>query len=208
MPTDEEYLAAVKSGDLDSAQKMVDSAAKKAGYNIGPVYHGTIEKFTKFDNKKTGKNDLGLWGRGHYFTSNKDTSKSYALRQGDDISIIKAYIKIKNPLILKVGDDLIIRMPDGSNTKDWVGYNLDGSKIKSYAQENGHDGVVQLKRNGEIGDLVAYHPNQIKSADPVTYNDQGNIIPLSRRFNDSTDDIRESAIPSFKNYFSSFLSSF
>lgn len=37
---------------------------------------------------------------------------------------------------------------------------------------------------------VAFRPNQIKSADPVTYNDAGNVIPLSQRFNPERDDIR------------------
>jgi hypothetical protein len=31
---------------------------------------------------------------------------------------------------------------------------------------------------------------QIKSADPVTYDDAGNVIPLSERFSDQSDDIR------------------
>lgn len=33
-------------------------------------------------------------------------------------------------------------------------------------------------------------PNQIKLADPITYDDSGNIIPLSKRFNPASDDIR------------------
>lgn len=38
-------------------------------------------------------------------------------------------------------------------------------------------------------EYVAIKPSQIKSADPVTYDDDGNVIPLSRRF-DGGDDIR------------------
>jgi hypothetical protein len=34
------------------------------------------------------------------------------------------------------------------------------------------------------------NPNQIKSADPVTRDDSGNIIPLSQRFDSTKDDIR------------------
>ena len=51
----------------------------------------------------------------------------------------------------------------------------------------------QLKNMGNTGDTVHYimfHPNQIKLADPVTYDDQGNVIPLSERFNDTSNDIR------------------
>lgn len=127
------------------------------------VYHGTGKDFSAFDDKKTGSNDLGLWGRGHYFSSVVGSANSYALRQ-DNSHIIPAYVAIKNPLILTTGKDLIIRMPDGTNTKDLVGPNLDGSKIKAIALGNGHDGVIQLKTDGMIGDLVAYKSTQIKSA--------------------------------------------
>lgn len=38
--TDEEYNLAVRSGDMEKAQEMVEAAAKKAGYTIH-AYHGT-----------------------------------------------------------------------------------------------------------------------------------------------------------------------
>ena len=37
---------------------------------------------------------------------------------------------------------------------------------------------------------VVYDSNQIKSADPITRDDKGNVIPLSERFNTKSDDIR------------------
>jgi hypothetical protein len=186
----DEYLKSIESGDMETAQRMVDAAAKAAGFNIGPVYHGTASEFTSFDNKKTGTNDGGLWGKGHYFANSLERAKSYADRQGDGARIISSFILLKNPLILKTGSDLVIRLPDGTNTKDLVGPNLDGSKIKAIALKGGHDGVIQLKPNGEIGDLVVYSPNQIKSTAPVTRDDQGQPIPLSKRFDASIGDIR------------------
>ena len=39
---------------------------------------------------------------------------------------------------------------------------------------------------------LAFNSNQIKSADPVTYDDDGNVIPLSERFNPEKNDIRYS----------------
>lgn len=51
----------------------------------------------------------------------------------------------------------------------------------------GYDGAIQ----SEYGDeAVAFEPSQIKSADPVTYDDNGNVIPLSERFNAENEDIR------------------
>lgn len=34
------------------------------------------------------------------------------------------------------------------------------------------------------------HPEQIKSAETTTYDDEGNVIPLSQRLNKSKEDIR------------------
>ena len=39
---------------------------------------------------------------------------------------------------------------------------------------------------------MVFSPEQIKSADPVTYDDNGNVIPLSERFNSEKTDIRYS----------------
>jgi hypothetical protein len=53
MPSDSDYLEAVNSGDTATAQRMVDDAAKAAGYTIGPVYHGTpTGGFNVFDKRK------------------------------------------------------------------------------------------------------------------------------------------------------------
>lgn len=128
------------------------------------VYHGTSADFDTFDDAKTGSNDRGLWGRGHYFSAVVENANSYALRQGEGARLIPAYLSIKNPLVLTTGSDLVIRLPDGTNYKNLVGPNLDGTKIKEMAISGGHDGVIQIKPNGLIGDAVVFSPSQIKSA--------------------------------------------
>jgi hypothetical protein len=50
------------------------------------------------------------------------------------------------------------------------------------------DGELQTVR-------IAFDPNQIKSADPITRDDAGNIIPPSQRFNPASSDIRYSMTP-------------
>ena len=56
-------------------------------------------------------------------------------------------------------------------------------------KEKGYDGAIQ----SQLGDAaVAFYPEQIKSADPVTYDDNGNVIPLSERFKSENNDIRYS----------------
>ena len=58
-----------------------------------------------------------------------------------------------------------------------------------------NDGVIDEmfseRHEGLTGNqYVAFTPSQIKSADPVTYDDNGNVIPLSERFNPESSDIR------------------
>jgi len=139
--------------------KVVDAAGKPL-----VVYHGTAKDFDAFDNSKTGANDMGLWGRGHYFASATTSANSYALREGDGARVIPAYVSIQNPLVLRTGSDLVTRLPDGTNTRELIGQNLDGAKIKAKAIAGGHDGVIQIKPDGSVGDVVAFRPEQIKSA--------------------------------------------
>ena len=44
---DAPYMEAVKRGDMETAQRMVDKAAKRAGYDV-TTYHGTEADFTEF----------------------------------------------------------------------------------------------------------------------------------------------------------------
>jgi hypothetical protein len=49
-----EYMSAVEKGDVETAQRMVDEAAKEAGYNSPKLYHGTNAfGFTEFDTEKS-----------------------------------------------------------------------------------------------------------------------------------------------------------
>lgn len=77
-------------------------------------------------------------------------------------------------------------------------------EIAKFAQEQGYNSVVfkNIRDNGgmnsdidydEVADIyVIFNPNSIKSADAVTYDDNGNVIPLSERFKDDNNDIRYS----------------
>lgn len=47
-----------------------------------------------------------------------------------------------------------------------------------------------LERGIRVRNVVMFDPTRIKSADPVTYDDAGQVIPLSRRFNSESPDIR------------------
>lgn len=73
--------------------------------------------------------------------------------------------------------------------------------IAEYAKARGYKGVkfIDVVDNGDYGNpdsstvYVFFDPqSQVKSADPITYDDEGNIIPLSERFNPKNEDIRYS----------------
>lgn len=84
---DAAYMEAVNRGDTESAQRMVDEVAKKAGYAV-KAYHGTSSfGFTKFDPAKSDdKTSL-------FFTDKIDVAKTYA---GRDIYGVKSVAEAKS----------------------------------------------------------------------------------------------------------------
>ena len=180
---DTKYLSAVERGDMETAQKMVDEAAKKAGYNIN-AYHGTRENFNEF---------LG----GAFFTDDYFNADGYAAGE----RVIDAYLKIQNPLVIdaegRKWDDLSSQY--GSSTREIVGRvgrlvdKINSLKYDGIIFENINDNWID-DVDFESTETVYYifDSKQAKSADPVTYDDDGNVIPLSERFNSESNDIRYS----------------
>jgi len=157
LASDEEYLKAVESEDMDTAQKMVDEAAKSAGYNIGPAYHGTYAEFTEFDGQYSPD---GV----HWFSLDKDKISGGEAGIGVPTYIGKYYLKAKKV----AGWDEYEKLSTGQ------------------IYEMGFDAILL------DDDYVVFDANQIKSAEPVTHDDAGNVIPLSKRFDPSSNDIRAS----------------
>lgn len=76
---DEEYMMAVRTGDTGKAQKMVETAAKKAGYTIH-AYHGTARADrvgTEF------REDRATSGPMAFFTDSKEIAGNYARDKAD-----------------------------------------------------------------------------------------------------------------------------
>ena len=90
---DSSYIKAVESGDMETAQRMVEEDAEKAFSNskvrgsdgkLRLVYHGTVNDFTVFDRQFA--NIEGDFGKGYYFTSNEyDVDANYANEEGPDL---------------------------------------------------------------------------------------------------------------------------
>ena len=87
------------------------------------------------------------------------------------------------------------------NRTEWEeAYNAVAVKAKEfitdYLRSNGYDSMYFVidagSRGRQTDSLIVLDENQVKSAAPVTYDDNGNIIPLSERFNTEKKDIRYS----------------
>lgn len=212
---DASYLDAVERGDMATAQRMVLEAAKLAMPDTKVVdedgtpkvvYHGTPNYFNAFSKEMFGTStDRGIWGNGFYFSEDAGYAKQYQKRNGADGRTLSLFLNLKNPLF--------ISLRDGGNEGAMYFHQLnekyftddifeDATKVDEnmkVAQQqlsdnliaDGYDGVVIEYSHPTIAqEYVAFNPNQIKSADPVTYDDNGNVIPLSERFNPKKEDIR------------------
>ena len=238
--TDAEYFDAVERGDMETAQRMVDKAAKDAGaytqygsYTPELFYHGTrAGGFTEFRysrNNQTGTD----YGKAFYFTTDYEKATGYAYDISKDSRVndykaerdrlTKEFLKsptTENKERLKKHHETLYEIIDGDNN----GGLQEGTEVKStylfmknplvvdangeyyykvypdyfkVAKQLGSDGIVVHNvvdnprgkaRPITVG--IVFESNQIKSADPVTYDDNGDVIPLSQRFDSTKTDIR------------------
>jgi len=218
---DAAYMKAVESGDMETAQRMVDAAAKAAGYNVGPVYHGTPSrgKIKTFDANRAGKSrsafgvsDLGWFGKGFYFAEKPEVADMY--RGKGKGQRIAAYLAMSNPINLRAAtlpegfrDTVDAARKENGNRPpltDQQWSNLEGewkaeSDFRDKVFPRGsfvrlYQGIFQRMGFDSVratpSEIVVFSPSQIKSADAVTYDDAGRVIPLSERFNEGSDDIR------------------
>jgi hypothetical protein len=211
---DRDYLAAVESGDMGTAQRMVDEAAKQAGYTI-KAYHGTTDDFTKFSRGEQGRNHDGYleFGGGFYFTPNENEAREWVRRGRSGLSgkaepkVMSVYLSQRNIINadepIPRGAEALQRMGMSKaeanfiagRTYRFINYlaedkGFSNTEIQDELKSLGYDAIDATYRNTASGQYVVFDPDQIKSADPVTYDDQGNVIPLSERFNAQDDDIR------------------
>lgn len=208
--SDREYLDAVEAGDMDTAQQMVNDAAKEAGYGIGPVFHGTNADFNAFDKGMVGNNyDKDVHDQAGIFFTNRakgshpggtaeDWARQATEKKGGKERVLGAYLNIKNPFTMSdyskaSGDSLDSIMTYAGDRQPVVDiFDNDSQYILEKAKELGKDGIVfEDTFDGETDGLyVPFDPEQIKSADPVVHDNQGTVIPLSERFNPEKTDIR------------------
>ena len=94
------YKSAIERGDTETAQKIVDEAAKNAGYDI-KAYHGTGYDFTVFDKSKQGSNyeDWGRLGKGFYFAPTSREAETWAEHSKGNLNkVMPVYLRSENML--------------------------------------------------------------------------------------------------------------
>jgi len=138
------------------------------------LHHGGEKGITEFSKvfgrtdsgyKQGNLNSQGVWltrSRGtegeiaEFFPSND--AASYAQNYPEGGQIYDVYVNITNPKRMEHRDTQRV------TAKELL--------------DQGYDGVYTI----DSGFWVALKPEQIKIADPVTYDDKGKVIPLSERF--------------------------
>jgi hypothetical protein len=141
------------------------------------VYHGSNKDFDTFDKSTIGSStDIGIWGKGFYFSDYK-TAKRYG-------SLIKElFLSIQNPYVISEGKQTIKDVADYLNMDESTLHEVRGfvrpytnfvPLFTSNVKEKGHDGVI-VDRKGISNEFVVFKPNQIKSAT----DNNGNFNPKS-----------------------------
>ena len=179
---DAEYMDAYFDGDDDLMQELVDEAAKRAGYKY-KAYHHTENGFTVFDLSKARANmDI----QGFFFSADKDAESEYGSVRYD------TYLKMDNPYIV-----------DSEEKRKAIPFDMRnenaGIVAREWLQGNGYDGVIRKAEyyGAEADEYIVFDSSQIKSAEPMTFEDdeygEGDVIPLSKRFDSAEEDIRYSS---------------
>ena len=185
---DEEYLELAKDPKKNrkKLRAMVDEAAKAAFPNSKLISDGEFRKmwhFTtaQFNSFKPGRSADPNGIKGMYFAPTNNGSISSRLGDGKEY-----YLNVTNPKVPGARDhnqyaEKIRKMQEGiTDTKEIERIN------RQFIKETGVDGFVDWMN----GWYTVLTPEQIKSADLVTYDDNGNVIPLSQRFTPQSTDVR------------------
>lgn len=209
---DSDYMDAVKRGDVKEQQRHVDAAANEANYDIyTPLVHHTFKDFTEFKagGGKKPFSDAG-WSGNAIWLEPETLHKGRAEGQHPPIAHTRQYEAKKNGwtrdesfanmksmrlyarLIRPMGgtrqawrEELI---PEHGLGKEFPLIVKDSDLV--IMQQLGRDSAYITDENGNIKEVIVFKPEQLKSADPVTRNSKGKVIPLSERFNESKKDIR------------------
>ncbi|MBP5726346.1 MAG: hypothetical protein J6Y48_04645, partial [Clostridia bacterium] len=167
-------------GTLEQAQDRMNQAGKRSMQNDRENH--VMHLYAKLENPLVIDHDFGDWHGKNVAEMLLETEQ---WEEGYDEGAEEINARLTE----------IAKMPNGAYT-DKV--------MRDFLKSLGYDGIdyenqfenVDRDEFGWAEDFdrsyIVFDADQLKSADPVTYDDQGNVIPLSERFNRKEKDIRYS----------------
>lgn len=210
-----EYDTAVENNDMETAQRLVDEVA--IGKGLKKVYHGSPETFNEFRPDPWSKEVNGDTNIQGFFSEDPEYSESYGYVKPyyiDPGKVLEVDDYVRSPEEWKkwleskgiknvkfdsgFPEDTLLGARYPNEPTRYALYEIIGhagyywhgdGNLTQKIREAGYDTI-----HWDYGEQ-AYMPlrkNVIKSADPVTYDDNNNVIPLSERFSDKTNDTRYS----------------
>jgi hypothetical protein len=194
--TDADYLAAVEAGDMETAQKMVDEAQSLKIPNTGieVIPSTNIDRIIAKLAEIVGDADDRAVGLRSIYASEvgvKDLPNSFYRNENSDI-----LDELSGVSTYRVSPDFEFGFPDFKTEKDWLRKALKESKqagdqpfLALVVGDIQTDEIFADPHEQVIGspEVIAYIP---RPTDPVTYDTDGNVIPLSQRFQSSSPNIR------------------
>lgn len=215
---DQEFRKSYEDGDVAKAIEMLDAAAIAAGYDT-KAFHGTEKGFNVFQaDYRTGGNfftpqedaakayaDAQSSGNGGvvipvYLNLGKTFEIDAKGSQWDEVPVeweVDSREDDYDEFFDSYGDAEreALKHPDAVISSSGIS---DTNDIAKRAKNDGYDSVI-IRNVYDPGDssfdsmqddIVIFTPSRIKSAEPFTFDDDGELIPLSQRFNPESDDIR------------------
>ena len=210
------FAEALKNNDELLARDLLDEQATKNGYVPVTRYRGEKSETVKtsfadkdivwvsksFDYAKE-------YAQNGEFTDAKMSEQLHTSKHSNIYDLYAKYGKI-----LELGDieQTIEDIDDLNNFANRIGFTVDElidcmdnyrehgvkeifaitytKKFADLAREKGYDSLHTLEGGGKFEAYGILYPENVKSAKLKTYDDKGKLIPLSERFDNTTNDIR------------------
>lgn len=207
------YMKAVESGDMETAQRFVNERAKEKGYAEDDSYRmshtapnstdGLSQNLTDMTELFGGEAVYGnraahLFGDDEYFDTNTMLSTIRRARNNPEmlVTIYRAIPKQIKGVHVRNGDWITLSKAYAENHGlrefDKGGYRIIEEQVPAKYVWNNGDSIYEF--GYDDGKNYAYRntKNNRKLLDPVTYDDDGNVIPLEKRFSRNNPDERYS----------------
>nr|DAE43295.1 MAG TPA: hypothetical protein [Bacteriophage sp.] len=202
----------------DKTVELLNKYSEK--YNYKYYSESEVEKLKSDNNSRYGRRLSRDNISGDIIVSqSKKTPVFYLSSIDSSKELLKIYVGKGNySLYAKLNNPYVVEC-DGSYYNDITYYEVLPDELKKfypsglwrtgttrdvaeYAKDNGYDSVIFKNLNDKGGKnskiprdtianvYVVFNQNNVKSADAITYDNNGKVIPLSERFNSNQEDIR------------------